>query len=241
MKSLFIETKYEGKLDLSGDVAKELVSKLPEQLVLAASLQYLEQLDELKSYLEQNGKKVILFQSLHSKYPGQSLGCDIQKFEIKQQDNNLDTNQDKINYDAFLYLGDGMFHPTALAYGNEKPVFIYNPFAHEGQEIKELDKNYWEKAKKRKNALLAKLISSDNIGVLVTRKPGQNQSKIAEELRVKLEEKGKKVFVFIADNINILGLQDFNFIDVWVNTACPRMVEDFPCLNWQDLKEINYF
>jgi len=229
MKSLFIETKCEGKINLTDKVGEELVSKLPEVIVLAASVQYLDQLKQLKSYLEQKGRKVILFQSLHGKHPGQSLGCDIQKFEIDQ------------DYDAFLYLGDGMFHPTALAYGNEKPVFIFNPMASEGMQLKELDKTYWEKVKKRKNALFAKLISSDNIGIIVTRKPGQNQSKVAEELRTKLETKGKKVFVFLADNINTPGLQDFNFIDAWINTACPRMVEDFPCLNWMDLKEIDYF
>jgi len=221
MKKRFIETKYEGELDLQED----LIAKLPDKIVLASSVQYLEQLNQLKAYLESKGKTIIMFQSEHGKHQGQSLGCDIHKFKIDQ------------DFDAFLYLGDGMFHPTALSYDNEKPVFIFNPLS---KEVKELNLEYWEKVKKRKKALQAKLISSDNIGILVTRKPGQNQSKVAEELRGKLEKKKKKVFVFLADNINTPGLQDFNFVDVWINTACPRIVEDFACLNWYDLEELKY-
>lgn len=229
MKKLFIETKYEGELDLSGESAKELVEKLPKRLVLAASVQYLDQLQQLKTYLEENGKEITLFKSQHGKYPGQSLGCDIHKFQTEQE------------FDAFLYLGDGMFHPTALAYNNEKPVFIFNPMNPEGMQLKQLEKTHWEKVKKRKNVLLAKLIEAKHVGILVTRKPGQNQSKVAEQVRKKLESKGKKVFVFLADNINTPSLQDFNFVEVWINTACPRMIEDFACLNWMDLREINYF
>ena len=186
-------------------------------------VQFLDFLDKIKEQLESADKEVILFKSKHGKHLGQILGCAVEKFPG--------------DYQAFLYIGDGKFHPTALLYENEKEVYCYNPF---NDHIEILNQSYIEKVQKRKKGQLAKFLSSDNIGILVTSKSGQNQSKKAEELRLKLEEKGKNAFVFIADEINFNSLENFNFIDVWINTACPRIMDDFKCLNLRDLTEIGY-
>ena len=171
--------------------------------------------------METAGKKVILFKGIHDKYPGQVLGCDVFKFAG--------------NYDAFLYIGDGKFHPTALLYENKKSVFCFNPFT---SKLEILTPEYLQKILQRHTGQLSKFLSANTVGILITTKPGQNQSKRAEELRSKLEPSGKEVFVFIAEEINFSQLENFNFIDVWINTACPRIVEDFKCLNLDDLKEI---
>ena len=219
MQRVFIETKYTGNLTLP----KKLLEQLPNKIALALPVQFLDFLDVIEEQLQSAGKKVILFKSKHGKYPGQALGCAIEKFSG--------------DYEAFLYIGDGKFHPTALLYENEKEVYCYNPF---NDKVEVLDKSYLEKVQKRKKGQLAKFLSSDNIGILVTTKSGQNRSKKAEELREKLEKAGKKTFVFMANEINFNSLENFNFIDVWINTACPRIVEDFKCLNTRDLDEIGF-
>ncbi len=224
MQRLFIETRYEGKLDLPSGI----ILKLPPKIILAMPVQFIGFLNEVKSSLEKAGKKVALFQSRHGKYPGQILGCDV--FPV--------INGHFKDFDAFFYVGDGKFHPTALLYKNNKPVYCYNPF---NQKLEILNNNHFEKLEKRKKGLLAKFLASGSIGILTTIKPGQNQSQKVEKLRVKLEEEGKRVFVFLADEINFSGLENFNFIDVWINTSCPRLVEDFKCLNIDDLAEIGLF
>ena len=70
----------------------------------------------------------------------------------------------------------------------------------------------------------------------MTAKSGQMQSRAAEELREKLEHAGKNAFVFVDNNIQFSQLENFNFIESWINTACPRIVQDFDCLNLEDLK-----
>jgi len=219
MKRVFVETKYEGKLELS----EEVIKRLPSRLALAMPVQFLPFQEEIKSKLEAQGKKVILFRSKHGFHLGQILGCDILHFPGE--------------YDAFLYIGDGKFHPTALLYENEKEVYCYNPFTH---RLEVYDQKYLEKVLQQRKGQKAKFLSSKVVGMLVTTKPGQNQGKEVERLRSKLEEAGKEVFVFMADEINFPSLQNFNFIEVWVNTACPRIVEDFRCLNLSDLKELGY-
>ncbi|MBI4980291.1 diphthamide synthesis protein [Candidatus Woesearchaeota archaeon] len=217
MQRLFIETKYEGKLT----IPRSLIKPLPSKIVLALPVQFYDFISSIQQQLETAGKKVTLFKGVHGKYPGQVLGCDVFKFSG--------------DYDAFLYIGDGKFHPTALLYENKKSVFCFNPFT---SKLEILTPEYLQKVLQRRTGQLSKFLSADTVGILITTKLGQNQSKKAEELREKLERAGKKVFVFIAEEINLTQLENFNFIDVWVNTACPRIVEDFKCLNVGDLKEI---
>jgi 2-(3-amino-3-carboxypropyl)histidine synthase len=219
MQKLFIETKYEKEVTLP----QTLLEQLPTEIILAVPVQFMDSLESIKGQLEKVNKKVTLFKSKHGKHPGQILGCDVHKQENSSE--------------AFLYVGDGKFHPTALLYRNNQLVYCYNPF---NDQIELLDQKYLETIKKRKKGQLAKFISSKNIGILATTKPGQNQNKIIEQLREKLENKDKTVYVFIANEINFQSLENFNFIESWINTACPRIVEDFKCLNPEDLKEINF-
>ena len=219
MKHLFIETKYAGNLRIS----ESIISQLPRKIVLAMPVQFLNFQNQIKEQLEKAGKEIILFKSQHGKYSGQVLGCDI--FKFKQE------------FDAFFYVGDGRFHPTALLYENKKEVYCYNPF-NNGLEI--LKPSDFERINKKRQGQLAKFLISKKIGILVTTKSGQNKTKLAENLRIKLEEKGKDAFVFLADEINLSQLENFNFIESWINTACPRIVQDFSCLNLEDLSKIHF-
>ena len=56
---------------------------------------------------------------------------------------------------------------------------------------------------KRKTALL-KFLKADNIGILITAKPGQANLRLAQELKKDLENKGKKVFIFLSNNIDTI-------------------------------------
>ena len=59
--------------------------------------------------------------------------------------------------------------------------------------------------------------------------------KKALKLRKKLEEKGKEVKIFLADNINIEELENYG-IESWVNTACPALTFDSRVLNINEIK-----
>jgi len=73
---------------------------------------------------------------------------------------------------------------------------------------------------------LKKFISAKSIGILVSLKPGQQQLILAEKLKLVLEKHNKMVFIFIDNNFNLLDLENFNFIECWVNSACPRIGTD---------------
>ena len=218
MKLFHIATTYDGEIVLP----KPLIDQLPKTLMLTGTVQFTKQLPSIKKQLETAGKKVLLFQGVHDEHAGQMLGCDI--------------FQEKRVKEAYLYIGDGLFHPTALLYDNPQPVFYYNPFSEETVTLTQKDlRNVLNKRK----ASMARFYAAEKIGILVTTKPGQNNMNGAIELKKRLKEQGKEAFVFIEETLNINQLENFPFIDCWVNTACPRIVEDtnHAMVNLWDLRD----
>ncbi len=212
MEIIHIETKYQGRIILP----KELLVRLPNNIILCTTIQYLDHLPEIQEQLK--GKEVTLFKSIHGKHPGQILGCDV--YTVQE------------TFDAFLYIGDGRFHPTALR-ENKKPIIMYNPLTDQTSEItvEEIEKYH-----KRKKGLLLKYLTAQTIGILVTTKPGQSQQKAAERLKEKIEKEGRKAYLFIGDTLDLRERENFPFIEAWVNTACPRMQDDANVLNIKDIK-----
>ena len=41
-----------------------------------------------------------------------------------------------------------------------------------------------------------------------------------------LEKQGKKAYIFIDDTLKLNDLENYPFINAWVNTACPRIGTD---------------
>ncbi len=68
---------------------------------------------------------------------------------------------------------------------------------------------------------LMKFLTAETIGVISTIKPGQEQFKPALLLEKKYTN--KKFYYFIDNDISFHQLENFPFIQVWVNTACPRV------------------
>jgi 2-(3-amino-3-carboxypropyl)histidine synthase len=222
MKFRFITAKSKMRPKLPA----AFVKALPDRLALFVTVQFKPYYDELRKQLEDAGKKVFKLRPPHSMSEGQLLGCGIKRF-----------NED---FDAFLYVGDGQFHPLTLLVRNEQPVICYDPFTRKKTELTKKDVEY---ALKRENAGYVKFIASSKIGVLISLKPGQNRKRLAESLKKHFPE--KDFYYFIFDQLDFSQLENFPFIESWVNTACPRiMIDDIrkfgkPVINIEALLE-NY-
>jgi 2-(3-amino-3-carboxypropyl)histidine synthase len=219
MKTIFIEAKHPAKVELP----PALIRELPGRIMLFTTVQFVENAGSWKKALEKEGKKAILIKPEHAKHEGQLLGCSIKRF--------------KQDFDAFLYVGDGLFHPKALMLKNEKPVFAYDPFSKKFAKIDEKDV---ERMQRRMMGALTKFIASKEIGVLVSTKPGQNRLKQAQELEKRYP--GKSFYIMLSNTIDFSELENYPFIECFVNTACPRIAYDDsekvrkPVLNIEDLE-----
>lgn len=221
MKVVFLQTRYAGKVDLD----KIELDKLPKKLGLVTTTQFLGKIDEIKNYLKNNGKYVLIDEG-KQRNQGQLLGCDV---------GAATKIQDKI--DAFLYIGSGEFHPLGVALNTKKEVFTFNPAT---SAFSKLNENEIEKYKRSKKANYVKFLHADNIGIMVTIKPGQYSYNKAKEIKKKLEEKGKKCFIFVFDTLDANEINNFPFIDFWINTACPRIADDKDKRNVVDMNELNF-
>lgn len=227
MKVAHIEARLKAEFKLP----KDLIEKLPKKVAVFTTIQLMNSLPKIVEQLKESERDVVIFKTGHTRHNGQILGCNVQNFQ----------DYAKEEFDSFLYFGDGFFHPKALIWKNEgKDVYVYNPFTDKqyklgGEEI--------EKTKKQYLAALTKFKMSTNIGVLVTTKPGQMLLKRAYELEKEYPE--KKFYFFIENTLNFGMLDDFPFIDVFVNSMCPRVpFEDqenitLPVVNLEDVKKEN--
>lgn len=211
MKIIHFEAKSKiEKFDFDTDI-------LPAKIGLLTTIQFLDELSKLQDYLESKGKTAII--------GGQILGCDqTAALEIKD------------DIDCFLYLGSGRFHPIGITKKTDKPVFTLHP---NDQKLQELDQKLVDEYTKRKKGQYAKFLQAKNIGVLMTKKSGQSQvqATIGRILVLEDQFQEKRFYFFLSDTFDFNEIENFPFIDAWLNTMCPRIEEDIRVLNFEDLKD----
>jgi 2-(3-amino-3-carboxypropyl)histidine synthase len=182
-----------------------------EKIGLVASLQFLDTMEVVKEIIEDNGKKVIIGKGTKTVYPGQILGCDA--------DAGL-SNDKKV--DCFLSVGCGKFHSLGLVMNTSKPVFAMDVERNEISNMTDIRNKFV----KQKYAAVASAKFANRFGILVSTKPGQMNIKLAEELKEKLVNKGKKAWIIVFDEIKPEKLEGIE-LDAYINTACPRIaIED---------------
>jgi len=199
MKKLFIPTKSKSDIDKK-NLAK-VAKKLPKNIALVYSIQYMPLAEKIKKQFEEDyNKEISVFQ--------QVLGCSNIKPSLTK-----DTQ-------AILLIGSGVFHALELYHESEIPVYILEG----GDNFKEITKKDIEKFQKNKKASYMNFLNSGKVGILITTKPGQKRFSRAMKLKEKIEEKfDKKAYVFIADEIDASEFENFPEIQAWINTACPRL------------------
>lgn len=211
MDILFLDAEYTGEVELCQETLNYIKEKKYSKIGLYASVQFVAKLDKVKEQLKEF--KVITSKPDRANVVSQLLGCDSY--------NNSLNNEKEI--DCYLYIGDGKFHPLALVYGQKdsqifKEVICNDPiqkrmFTLEKEEIGTILKRY--------KSSLIKFLSSDKIGVIITIKPGQEQLRPSLILEEKYPD--KKFFYFIDNNVSFDHLENFPFIQTWINTTCPRV------------------
>lgn len=206
MKLHFIHAKMDVDILLPEDV----VSRLPKRIALVSNIQHLHKLGELKRELQEKGKEVFL--------AGQILGCRAEAAS-------------KFDVDAFLYVGSGQFHPLKVAMQTDRPVFCWNPVTKGFGEVSEKTRAEYAEFKQRQ---LNRFFHAKRVGILVSTKRGQSDNKInSPGVELKLEKalklkarNDKEYYLFACDTLSMHELENFNFIDCWVNTACSRIADE---------------
>lgn len=207
MKVIHIHARSKKPIELSDEVLK-----LPKPIGLVTTIQHLEQVKGIK-------KKGFVF-------GGQVLGCNTAAAE---------RIADKVK--SYLFIGGGRFHPLAVAFKTGKTVYCYDPA---DMKLGKIDAEDIEALAKRRKAGIMNYLHGRKVGILVSVKSGQEQMKRAIEFKKRMEKaqiekkkfgndneiEPKEYFIFAFETLDVAWLEHFPFVDVWVNTACPRITED---------------
>ena len=184
-----------------------------KRIGLLTTIQHLTALSEVKTLLEESGKEAVI--------GGQVLGCWFA---------NAEKIADRV--DAFLYVGSGRFHPLGI---RDKKIYALDI---EKMKVETVDMASLEK---RRYANIYNAKDAITFAVLVTTKKGQHELlEKAEKIKEMLQKNGKNAFVLVMNEINDTTLMGIR-ADAFVNTACPRIVEDHfskPIINAEDLNEV---
>jgi 2-(3-amino-3-carboxypropyl)histidine synthase len=226
MKKIFIPAYYKKEIVFP----KKHINRLTKKVAIFSSIQFIKSIPNIIKQLKKEGIEIINdnnnpIKQEHTQFNNQLLGCNIRDFKLEKEV-------------SLLYIGDGMFHPKALVFKNNNPIFRYNPKEEKFDEIK---KEEIKEIEKKIKIGMIKFLTSENIGVLITLKPGQHDKRYK-----KLKELfPKKNFYFLLDNtFNFNALEDFNFLDCYINTACKRIGLDDtvrlnkPIINIEDIFEM---
>ena len=202
-KVFFIELR--SNVDIKPAVEKAVAEIKGDTVGLVATVQHVHALKEAKILLARFGKKAIIGKS-RLKYDGQVLGCEFSSA--------MGTCEE------ILFVSSGGFHPAGIALYVGKRVIAADPFTmlisiYEPEELR-----------KKRYLVIARALDAKSVAIIVGMKSGQFELGKAIELKRKTVEKGLNAYLITMDEITEDNLLAFN-VDAFVNTACPRLVEDF--------------
>lgn len=205
--TLFIEAF--SKIDIKKSLKKSLEElKGYSRVGLVTTTQHLHLLAEIKDYLEDNGKEVILGSSPSTR-KGQVLGC------------NFSSIKD-LDVEIILFIGSGNFHPLGIRLFSDAEVLAIDPY---NNEIRRMDE-YADRILRIRFARITKARSAKKWGIIVSSKEGQYRMALARQIKKTLEDNGMEAYIILADNINPDILLPYMELEAFVVSACPRIAID---------------
>jgi len=216
---LFVDSAWEKELSLTPENLEYLQAKKVRSLALFASAQFLK-VDTIIEQLKSIGVQAVRTKAKRTNTAMQLLGCNI--YHNSFEEDIIEGT------DATMYIGDGLFHPKALLLcqmykKSIKEIIVFDPLH---QRMRILNHEAVQDQIRKTRANLKSYLAARSVGILVSVKPGQSYVNSALQLKQHIEAQGKKAYVFLDNTLDLLHIENYPFIDCWVNTACPRIGSD---------------
>ena len=204
-KVIFIELR--STVDVKPVVERAAAEITGDCVGLVATVQHVHALTEAKDVLARAGKEAVIGTGADMvKYDGQVLGCEF--------------SSARVPCNEILFIGSGSFHPKGIALYTGKRVIAADPFTGMITVIEP------EELRKKRHIAIGRALDAKSVGILISTKSGQMSLKEAIALQRRAIAKGLDAYLIALEEITEDRLLGFN-VDVFVNTACPRVADDF--------------
>lgn len=182
-----------------------------KKISLATNSQYLQSVQKVKEIFEFHGYDVIIGRGKGHLNDAQVFGCEF-----------YPVHDTKDQVDAYLFLGQSIFHSASIAIVTQKPTFMLDPYFNEYSDVS----NIAQKLEKKALLSIYKAQDAKTIGIIIGLKEGQFANIKALELKRLLEQEGKKILLIAMTEITDERLLSFQDIDAFIQVACPRIGTD---------------
>jgi len=204
-KVIFVELR--STVDVKPVVERAAAELTGDCVGLVATVQHVHALAEAKDVLARAGKDAVIGTGADTvKYDGQVLGCDFSSARVPCAE--------------ILFIGSGSFHPKGIALYTGKRIIAADPFTRTINVFEP------EELRKKRHIAIGRALDAKSVGILISTKSGQMSLNAAIALQRKAVANGLDAYLIALDEITEDRLLGFN-VDVFVNTACPRVAEDF--------------
>ncbi|RLG33733.1 diphthamide biosynthesis enzyme Dph2 [Methanosarcinales archaeon] len=202
---IFVEVQ--STLDVSPAIESAIEYLEGDKIAVVTTIQHIDQLDRAKTILERAKKEVMIRMGSGDgiNYPGQVLGCNASAVDPR--------------CDEVLFIGTGLFHPGGIALICKKKVVAVDPYT---ERVEVIDP---ESLIRRRWAILAGAIDADVFGVILSAKSGQYNKELADKILKAAADHKIEAHLILLDEITEDALINLG-MDVYINTACPRLVDD---------------
>ncbi|MFP3984896.1 MAG: diphthamide biosynthesis enzyme Dph2 [Candidatus Bathyarchaeia archaeon] len=208
--TVYIEAK--AKTSVRNAVKKAILYLEPwKKIGLVTTIQHVHKLDEAKHMLLKAGKTVALGDAGRLAHAGQVIGCDYSNARAVSKE-----------VEAFLFVGGGIFHALGVALATAKPTIVADPYEKRAFTVDDQTKIML----KKRWATIQEAKQAQKIGILIGLKAGQKRLDQSLKMKKLVEKSGRVATLFTLGEITPEILMQFPTIDVFINTACPRISMD---------------
>jgi 2-(3-amino-3-carboxypropyl)histidine synthase len=197
------------------EVARKCALGLREQNYKSISLltnsQHLCEISFVKKIFEEYGYDVIIGKGKGQLKDAQIFGCEFYPAHDVQKE-----------VDAYVFLGQSMFHCASVAMSTGKPTYMLDPYFGEYSLVNE----FADRLRKKAILSIYKALDAVRIGIIIGLKEGQFAQIKALELKKSFEQLGKKIQLIALTDITEERVQVFRGIDAFIQVACPRIAID---------------
>jgi 2-(3-amino-3-carboxypropyl)histidine synthase len=181
------------------------------KISLVTNSQYLPSVQKVKKIFESHGYEAIIGRGKGHLNDAQVFGCEF-----------YPAYDSKNDVDAYIFLGQSMFHSASIAIVTQKPTFMMDPYFNEYSQIND----FAQKLEKKAVLSVLKAQDANTIGIIIGLKEGQFAKIKALEIKKMLEGLGKRILLIAMTEITDERLLSYQEVDAFVQVACPRIGTD---------------
>ncbi|HEC96151.1 MAG TPA: diphthamide biosynthesis enzyme Dph2 [Euryarchaeota archaeon] len=195
------------------DVLSEiLLQRGYKKIGLVTIAQFLDLLPKISEYINKKGFETYIGKPTRRVVEkGQILGC------------NVSSARNIVKHvDAYVYYGDGIFHPIVVYMATKKPVFVVNPYTGEVKDVSEDG----ERVIKARILSMAKAKEAKRFAIVISTKIGQYRKTLLDTVVDFLKKYNREYSIIQMENIDPEVINHIKGVDAFVVLACPRIVYD---------------